>query len=422
MYKKNIINVIDAFLLKKEEVLKKYSRPTLKEAISYFLFRCFTVSKHNDSVLSLNFLVTSNAEVRVFKPIIESLLDNNSCYLNVVYFSFAQFDIAFEKKITRSSNANVTKSVYTILESIKSEKSIFIICLDFLFYPNFHKVGIEIINYLNKSNKKTVCIQHGGTQKDNIIGQSTSRSKFQIVYGEYFYKKLIDSNISKNKLFITGNPWHDNILNIKKKDVVNTLGLKSFLKDRKVILLATCLHTEYMGRENEIELYRKYISKIYGSINFEKYVLIVKMHPSDGLRPNLYLEELIKFTNHDNSVKIIKHDENSLNFYECCIVSDLIISRSSTVIEEALMLNKKVISFDLFLDGPSKFYKHLENIEIYRKVIGQEANLKEEIKSLLNGKNENKISQSKLASLFTYKLDGKSRKRILDALIKISNL
>jgi hypothetical protein len=88
--------------------------------------------------------------------------------------------------------------------------------------------------------------------------------------------------------------------------------------------------------------------------------------------------------------------------------------------EEALMLNKKVISFDLFLDGPSRFYEHLENIESYKRVIGYESLLKEEIEKLL--KNNIQFSYSRLTNLFTYKLDGKSRKRIIDTFVKISNL
>jgi CDP-glycerol glycerophosphotransferase (TagB/SpsB family) len=370
----------------------------------------------------VNFLVTSNAEIRVFKPIIESLLHNEAFVVNIVYLSHVKFDKDFEDIIVNINNVRITKSIYPILESIRWRKSIFVICLDFLFYPNFHKIGIEIIDYLNEKKLKTICMQHGGTQADNIIGQSTSRSKFHIVYGKFVYEELTRLNISEEKIFLTGNPSHDNIQSLKKENILKVLDFKDTLRERKIVLIATCLHTEYMDRENEIDLYRKYINKVYSSIDFKKYVLIVKMHPSDSIKPNIYFEELSRYPEYINSVKIIKPREKSLNFYECSIVSDLIISRSSTVIEEAIMLNKKVISFDLFHNGPSKFYKHLDDINIYKRILGLDADLRREIDIMVEQNIDNQNLNHNYTSLFTYKLDGKSNERVMDAFNEISKL
>jgi UDP-N-acetylglucosamine 2-epimerase len=285
-------------------------------------------------------------------------------------------------------------------------------------YKNHHALGIEIINYIKRHKGKTVCLQHGGTQFDYIRGQSTSESKYQIIFGEYIYNKLLSNKeIDKNNVFLTGNPLHDDIF-IQKKKYLNKFSFKH-LGNRKIITLITCLHTEYEYRDDPKQCYVDYINKIYSSIDFKKYYLVVNMHPNDSFNPNIYENQLVKLKINKSNVSIIKPNEFNCTIYDYMNISDLIISRSSTIIEEGLLLQKKIIAFDLFEDGPSKYYKHLEVYNTYKRIIGVETNLAEVIDKSFNEVISSSVNQKTIEQDFTFRFDGNSTKRIINAFIEI---
>ncbi len=363
---------------------------------------------------SINFIITSSAEIRVFTPIIDYLINNSEFKINIILlrdFKFRSKDLI---KFTESKNVRFTFSTLPLLYSLNNNKYLNIICLDFL-NEKWHKLGVDVINYLKNKKAKTVCVQHGGSQKDNIIGHSNSVSRYQIVYGKFVYDELLKLNVNKDRIYLTGNPLHDGINNICRKEVEDRLTREGFIIDNKIILIATCLFGEYDNRVNPKYLYEKYIREIYNNIDFKKYKVIIKMHPNDKENPNLYLIEIINNQLTSNNLKIITPTNNDYSFYELAKISDLIISRSSTVVEEGMLLGKKVISFDLFKDGPSMHLSHLEKYSNFKRVVLNENNLKTVIEELIN-KQTGVDDKTDLINKITYKLDGNSRERIKKAL------
>lgn len=362
----------------------------------------------------LNFILTSKAEIRVFLPLIKYLDHNSNFTINIVCIkndSFSEDSFFEDFKVNRG---NLTFSTIPLIFSINKYNHLNLICLDFI-NEKAHTTGTNIMQYLKKNNAKTICFQHGGSQKDNIIGQSNSASFYQVVYGGYIYDSLIKLGINKERIFLTGNALHDDIICIDTKIIKNRLKSDGFNVNKKIILVATCLFFEYDDRENPNDLYKLYIQTIYKSIDFDNFSIIVKMHPNDKLSPNLYLDNDYTI-NRSNDFKVILPNDNTFTFYELAQVSDIIISRSSTTIEEGVMLGKKVIAFDLFDDGPSRHLEHLKEFPSFKKVLLKDkTNLKTSIYELL----DKEISKSKIneaVDMFTYRLDGKSKERIKNTL------
>ncbi|WP_296386322.1 CDP-glycerol glycerophosphotransferase family protein, partial [Winogradskyella sp.] len=176
---------------------------------------------------------------------------------------------------------------------------------------------------------------------------------------------------------------------------------------------------EYEDREDPEKCYLNYINKIYKSIDFSKCFLIIKMHPNDTVEPNIYKNQLKYFGIDEKEVLIIEPN-NTTNVYDYVNISDLIISRSSTIMEESLLLKKKIIAFDLFEDGPSKYYDHLKEYPSYRTVIGNNVDLAKEIEMNFVNDSFNEDDYSKIVEDFTYKLDNGSSQRILNVFKHLS--
>ena len=211
-----------------------------------------------------------------------------------------------------------------------------------------------------------------------------------------------------SKTFLKGNPLHD------KFNIDNPLSIDN--DKRKIISVITCLHTEYEYKENPKECYLTYIRNIYKSIDFNKCLLVIKMHPNDTLNPNFY--EIIRdeLNLNTNQVRILNHVGESVTVYDLIIKSELIISRSSSIIEETLMLGKKVIAYDLFEDGHSKFYDFLLKYNTYRKVIGSNIDLEPVIDEFISELIDITSYIDELILNTTFALDGKSSERIINIL------
>lgn len=144
------------------------------------------------------------------------------------------------------------------------------------------------------------------------------------------------------------------------------------------------------------------------------------MHPYDSLTDNLYERVMLELKITTDDIKIVYADNLEYSVYDIISVSDLVLSRASTIIEEALMLKKNVIAYDLFEDGSSMYYDFLLKYRSYNKIISNAEQLASVIKKNIKKPlyNENDIDE--LIKNSTYKLDGKSTSRIIDAIRVIS--
>jgi hypothetical protein len=168
--------------------LSKYYAVNYKAALLYYISRLF---KSNQKKIHLNFLITSKAELRVFKPIILSVIDNSEIIANIFYLGNCQFDNIIQSKISQSNNISVATNIYPVIESFHSANYLNLICLDHSLFYRQHSVGVDLIKYIRLNKGKTICFQHGGTQIDNINGHKTSESQYQVVFGKYVYNNLI---------------------------------------------------------------------------------------------------------------------------------------------------------------------------------------------------------------------------------------
>jgi CDP-glycerol glycerophosphotransferase (TagB/SpsB family) len=258
------------------------------------------------------------------------------------------------------------------------------------------------------------------------------------VWGKRVYRQLVeDYGVNASRLRLVGNPLHDSSAQMlldsmnssKPQSVLQTLcdrypHLQKQIETKKIVLLASCLHSEYYGYENEQELYQQYIRHIYRSLDFSQMVLLVKMHPLDKKNPNLYqiaAEELAD----TSSIAIIEPEVTELDIYKLLLISDLLLTRCSTVAEEALLANKKVVAFDLFPWGPSQGYKHLEEYGSYTTAYAEpQKQLSTAISQALLSPPESTEKQQDHETIvadITYALDGGSTARAVDAILQELN-
>ncbi|OAD46138.1 UDP-N-acetylglucosamine 2-epimerase [Polaribacter atrinae] len=415
MVLKKIKKYIVKRLLGENIFLSNYFLKTKKEIISYVLSSIFFCEKNKED--SYNFLITSKAEIRIFTPLINYFLKEKKHKIFIIYLSNYFLNDNLTKKINNSENIFIVNSPIPIINSIKNKKSVNIICLDFVLFYKSHFKGVDFIRFLKSKKAKTTCIQHGGCQDDNIKGQITSTSDYQIVFGKIIYDELVFGGRKVKNTYLTGNPNHDKVS--LQNNLSSSLKAKVINK-RKIILVATCLHTEYNYKENPEVYYIDYITNIYKSIDFTNCFLIVKMHPQDSVNPNIYENVMKDLKLSLNNIQFIYPNDRVFSVYDYIKISDLVISRSSTVIEEALLLGKNIIAYDLFEDGPSIHYSKLEKYEQYKKIVETEINLKKAIEYFINKKVDYKKHKSDMVENFTYKLDGESLQRVVNALEDIS--
>lgn len=299
------------------------------------------------------------------------------------------------------------------------------LCLDHRQLYHFHKVGVDTIDQLRKFGVKTLSIQHGGTRADSVQGQATAAADLILIWGKRVEREMIHRyQIPPERIRVIGNPLHDRLAQINPQTARQKLleyypHLAAQITQKKIILIGTCLHTEYRNYDSEQTLYDQYIQSVYNSIDYNKILVLIKMHPLDKKDPNLYQVNLpsAEQCNPENIV-IIEPENVDLDIYQLLSLADLLLTRCSTVAEEALLMGKKVVAFDLFEEGPSMGYKHLEEYGSYQTVYATPENaLKEAIDQALFSpvtvKTHHNIEED-----ITYCLDGHSTDRGVEVILE----
>jgi len=380
----------------------------------------------------ITFLLYSKACERLLVPLVLHLLQcpevqNQNIQVNViVLFGIhrLQLTAANEQKL-RELGCQIQTDYFSLIRACNQpEKKLVVLCLDHRKAYRYHFWGVDTADTLRRHGVKTLSIQHGGTRADSVEELASAASDIVLVWGKRVHREIIERYHGEPRKFqIVGNPLHDRLANIDKsqakiKFTQHYPELVAQLEQKQVILLATCLHTEYRGMENEMKMYQDYIRHVYNSIDFSRALLLVKMHPLDTLEPNIYLQNILSSESEDNIV-VVEPNKSDLDIYSLLSISDLLITRASTVAEEAMLMGKNVIAFDLVPDGPSKNYKHLEEYGTYTTVYADpNTKLADTISAFLVS---NTIINNKSSSLIeeelTYSLDGQSAPRAVDRIL-----
>ena len=303
------------------------------------------------------FFICSKAEERMFQSLLLQMTNEN--LKDVVLIDIYG---ATSSKLPSVKSYSSFKSF--LLEEGPTSACVFFSCLDFKKYSVSHRLGISAVNLMNSFGVKTVCLQHGGKRSDNLSGMTTSCSSKLLVWDSATKKILKDELSSVQDIFIFGNPlWSESLGKLESK-------AKYFKTDKIKVLVATCLHTEYDSLQNSAAHYEKYVADLSDAFkNDNKFEIVVKPHPVDRERElNIYK-------------KYFSHIEISGSVYDLLRDCDIVLSRASTVMEEGLMIGKKVIGFDPVKDGPLHLYSYLFNEEGFKATFSGEE-LRAEIKNL----------------------------------------
>lgn len=382
----------------------------------------------------VTFLLYSKACERLLVPLIIHLLQRSELQekriqVNViVLFGIHRLQLSpTNLEQLRELGCQIQTDYFSLIRAChQPEQKLVVFCLDHRRAYTYHFWGVDAVDTLKRFGVKTLSIQHGGTRADSVADLASAASDTVLVWGNRVYREITQKYGGDPKRFRpVGNPLHDRLTHLKADQALKTLvehypSLASQLPQKRLILLATTLQFEYASWTDEQSLYRQYLQHLYSSLDFSQYVLLVKMHPLDSLSPNLYREE-IPNTQVASSVVVIEPSVTELDVYSLLSVSELLITRASTVAEEALIMGRRVIAFDLMREGPSKNYKHLEEYSNYLTVYKDSpSSLREVIDTVMSQSTvkNTETDQSKIVRELTYRLDGKSAQRGTDEILK----
>lgn len=241
-------------------------------------------------------------------------------------------------------------------------QSVGLFCLDHQLFPEAHRLGIRVAGWLRQQGVATICSQHGGTDAESLASLASSTSETLLIWGRYAEQVLRDRyHWSASQLKVVGNPLHDRLFASPQSAEPNF--------DQPLILVATTLQREYDDRPNPQQCYRDYLHCLFSALVEIDGQVVIKCHPRDPQQPDLYAEVLTEFPRlHKRSLLLWPQEQPDT--YRLLQQADLVISRASTVLEEAVMLAKSAIAFDLFPNGPASRYRHLQAFSNFQWIAG----------------------------------------------------
>ena len=180
------------------------------------------------------------------------------------------------------------------------------------------------------------------------------------VYGKYEKNILKDFGYKKSAIKITGAPRYD-ILKNKIFDKNKILKKYKLPKNKKIILWATQTHNEKMQKSGENEKNVKTIFRVFSKLK-DEFHLVIKLHPNEDQRAPLYKKYNKKY---DNIATIIGRGGNT---FELIYISDMVITKSSTVGIEAIIMKKPLILAELIKSYDLSTYKKY-GVPVFRNKI-----------------------------------------------------
>ena len=265
------------------------------------------------------------------------------------------------------------------------------------------------------SNIPSLALQHGlihpmhisySYSKDDLYGKGKELECYladkTAVYGRKFKELLIDNGKYRpERIAVTGQPRTDILFEQKKtyskRDMFKKLGITI---NKKLVVFAS----QPLKDLSESRLTLQAIASCLK--NFKDLMLVVKLHPNDN--KDFYVNVL-----EDMKSKAIVIKE--IDLYGLLYSSDLVLSVSSTVMLEALLMDKPVIqvnlfeNYDFFGQLRGKAFLHVKN----------ELELKNAIaKCLYDQSTARKLKSIRKSFIrdYYFAIDGKSAQRFLNVL------
>lgn len=344
---------------------------------------------------------TINEEARSLVDKWNNIIRTNENFKKIFAFQDIPFWELVENRFQhlfskQGSFAKVIKYVEAIKSLIRTERIDMIIA--FADVLEFEKTAVIIGNSMGIP---TLVLQHGVIAGE--IGCVPLTADRMAVWGRISKDWLIRRGINPDRLVITGCPQFDVIphrSSVAKEEFRRKLKL---VPDKNLIVLATDPFAGYTSIEKEEEP-EKLVRAIFEAMReFPEIQFVIKPHPSEDARFYKAIAKEMKA-----KVRVTKN----VNLYELLSACDILMTGTSTVGLEAMMLGKPVIFMNL--TGRSDLVPYAESgaaIGVYKQ-----GEISPAIRSILEDPQTNKNLETHrknfLSEYVNIKSNGKASKRV----------
>ena len=184
-------------------------------------------------------------------------------------------------------------------------------------------------------------IQHGAIPSDPIYKEHLVDKVF--VFGEVTNDKLSEIGLESSKIVVTGAPYLDLILR-KPRSNVSKLQERLGIHDHEPFILVAISGPGHRTSRTHFNKFVQALKKLIEFSTAERF--IIKLHRKDTLL-NYGLFEDFQDT---GKVIMVQHDAFDLedvNIFDWINCSEVIITGNSTVVIEAMLMKKTVLTVDL---------------------------------------------------------------------------
>jgi len=401
-------------------------------------------------------IVSSTAQIELFKPVVEELYDFEIKFVNTeIWFFINEMESLLKKygfNFCNIDNLNM-RSVHKILD--QENPDIIVtghdqILMDILFIKATNLKGIpsltvqdgvlvadrtiyeqnisffDKIKYILKIPARTlnflfvfdrsyplkfkICLMifELKYKKDYSLVYGHGESSKLALFGEDIKNRLIKEGVPLRKLEVTGSPKFDTLVKLKNYSKEMLKKRWGIPLNKKVVLVLTQWFVEDGSwSTNQRKLFISEIAKSISILN-NNVMLIIKLHPPYERKEDYY--DILK----DFAVLSLIFDLEPV--HEIISISDVVVSVSSTAALEAMALEKPVLIINLFNQEDAYIFKgsgalYVENRDHILPLLKKLIYCPDEI-----------VNKSKIENFIyeqSYTLDGNASKRIADLIRKM---
>jgi len=335
----------------------------------------------------------------LFSPLMKKVLSYKR--IDLMHLLEQKFSELFRRKFSEA-----VKYIELSKEAVRVENPDVVVVVD-----EYGLYGKAAVYAAKLSSKPVAAVQHGIMSTSNVACLHTSEElsngltplhnpipDVTLVNGEYYKTFLESFGYPKGSVIPTGQPKYDILSKAEKifsrEKTRSEFGIAA---EEKMLLLASSTQA-FPQQENEI--FMRSLFKAAKEIPGLK--IVVKLHPNEydtSLHKKLAEEAGI-------DVKIVR----DANTFELLYASDAMITVSSTVALEAMILGKPVIIANL--TGQPDQVPYVERkaaVGVYK-----DKDMMPTIKKVLAGKT--KTDEKKFVMDYAFKIDGMAAKRIADVI------
>lgn len=268
-----------------------------------------------------------------------------------------------------------------------------------------HRKGCALGDFFEGLGARRMVVQHGGSRSDSMRALSTSGAGIFCVWGKLAATSLQELGIESERIHIVGNISREPEVPAQKD-----------LQDTGSILIATCMHTEYPNEPKGQGLYQEWLRESirlflpYGKVRLRR-------HPMDEIHAIGSCEFVVNFHFPDENVEIISEQEGLVESLDS---TDLVVSRASTVLEEALLHGLGAVAVDFTSDPYLESQQVLTAIPRFKcftfDELDQQPVSRESVKKLIADKKKGDVST--IARAFEY-LDARTKEDPLSKMLSL---